>query len=121
MATVPVSTGVIYALLFDICVSKNLTILLPSLDFTITSSGNFTNSTGAFTYVNTTANTATPSSTMHNITVNLTPTEVYDKISGNVIYYSNGTGVFGAITEPPVTVKFVGADLLLFVPVRVTV
>ncbi len=27
----------------------------------------------------------------------------------------------GAITEPPVTVKFVGTDLLLFVPVRVTV
>ncbi len=77
-------------------VSKNLTILLPSLDFTITSSGNFTNSTGAFTYVNTTANTATPSSTMHNITVKLTPTEVYDKISGNVIYYSNETGVSGA-------------------------
>ena len=77
-------------------VSKNLTILLPSLDFTITSSGNFTNSTGAFTYVNTTSSTATPSSTMHNITVKLTPTEVYDKISGNVIYYSNETGVSGA-------------------------
>ena len=76
--------------------SNTLTIPLPSLNFTITSSGNFTNSTGTFTYVNTTSNTAEPNSTMHNITVNLTPTEVYDKISGNVIYYSNGTGVFGA-------------------------
>ncbi len=79
--------------------SKNLTIMLPDLNFTITSSGNFTNSTGAFSYVSTSANKATPGHSDHNITVNLTPTEVYDKISGNVSYYSNGTKVSGVAVQ----------------------
>jgi dolichyl-diphosphooligosaccharide--protein glycosyltransferase len=75
--------------------SENVTIMLPNLNFTITSSGNFTNSTGAFTYVNTSTPAVTPGPTIHNTTVNLTPTEVYDKISGKVLYYSNGTSVSG--------------------------
>ncbi len=75
--------------------SKNLTIMLPDINFTITSSGNFTNSTGAYTYVNTStsANNVTPGAAVHNFKVNLTPKEVYDKISGNV--YLKGTNVSG--------------------------
>jgi dolichyl-diphosphooligosaccharide--protein glycosyltransferase len=77
-------------------VSKNLTIPLPSLNFTITSSGNFTNSTGAYTYVNTSNNTVTPGSSTHAFNLSLTPTEVYSRLNGSVLYYSNLTSISGA-------------------------
>jgi asparagine N-glycosylation enzyme membrane subunit Stt3 len=78
---------------------SNITVLLPSINFTITASGNYTNSTGAYTYLNKTANYITPSSTNKSIEINLVPTEVYDKISGNVYYYTNGTHVSGVSVE----------------------
>ena len=69
--------------------AKNLTIPLPSLSYTITSAGNFTNSTGAYTYVNATDQNVTPTSTTYAFNVSLIPTEVYDTLNGRVMYYPN--------------------------------
>ena len=74
---------------------KNVTILLPSLNYTITSAGNFTNSTGAYTYVNETAQYKNLTGNM-SYNVMLIPKEVYDTLNGTVMYYSNLTTLKGA-------------------------
>ena len=88
--------------------ATNLTIPLPSLNYTITSAGNFTNSTGAYTYVNATDQNVTPSSTAHAFNVSLIPKEVYDTLNGTVMYYpdvaSAVSGATIAITKDGKTV-----------------
>jgi asparagine N-glycosylation enzyme membrane subunit Stt3 len=88
--------------------SKNLTILLPSFNYTVTSSGNFTNSTGAYTYVNASDQYVKPSSTVKYFNISLIPTEVYDTLNGTAMYYPNVTdkvaGATIAITRDGKTV-----------------
>ncbi|MEM0139847.1 MAG: hypothetical protein QXZ44_04460, partial [Ferroplasma sp.] len=75
---------------------KNVTLILPSYNYTVTASGRFANSTGAYTYGNSTINITKPSKTNSSLNLTLTSTEVYDKLNGTVYYYSNSTPVSGA-------------------------
>ena len=88
--------------------SSNTTLVLPSLKYTVTSSGNFTNSTGAYYFVNAKNQYITPISNNTSSNISLIPTEVTDMLSGNVIYYSNSTAVSGVhidITKEGKTIK----------------
>ncbi len=79
--------------------SSNTTMVLPSSNYTITSSGNFINSTGAYSYVNAKGQYINVTVSAGNTTfkIGLVPTEIKDKLSGNVVYYSNSTAISGRV------------------------